>query len=163
MEMESEECSICLNSLPKFSSKFSRAVCCGKGMHDKCRDGVLASSMSQKQKDHCVMCRTKYPESAEETVKQLRLWVEKGKAWAQSLLGERYEFGLGVEQSYQRARELYELSASQGYASAQNNLGVMFEHGLGVLLFRRWLACIPPPKSFRHLECIVGFTIIHTC
>ena len=63
---EEEECSICLDSLQMYgSTKFARASCCGKGIHIKCRDGVLASvlasSLSAKQKRHCVMCRTKYP------------------------------------------------------------------------------------------------------
>ena len=132
MEMESEECSICLNSLPKFSSKFSRAVCCGKGMHDKCRDGVLASSMSNKQKNHCVMCLTKYPASDKEKIEQLRPWVEKGKAWAQNMLAQMYKDGAGVEQSDQRAKELYELAANQGKASAQNILAEMYREGRGV-------------------------------
>ena len=88
-----EECSICLDDLQKYGSNFSIATCCGKGMHHKCRDELLVSSMSFEQKRHCVMCRTKYPDSAEETVEQLRPWVEKGKAWAQNILGERYRDG----------------------------------------------------------------------
>ena len=47
------------------------------------------------------------------------------------MLGSRYEHGLGVDQSHQRARELYELAASQGYADAQYNLGNMC-NGQGV-------------------------------
>jgi len=130
MHQEEEECSICLDS--RGGLKFSTAACCGKGMHDKCRDGVLASSMSFDQKNRCVMCRTKYPASDMEGVEQLRPWVEKGKAWAQSLLAQKYYHGVGVDQSYQQAKELFELSVSQGNASAQYNLGTMFERGLGV-------------------------------
>ena len=129
---EEEECSICLDDLPQDPTKYARAVCCGKGMHIKCRDGVMASSMSHKQKRHCVMCRTKYPDSAEETVEQLRPWVEKGKAWAQCMLGDKNEDGIGVDQSYQQAVELYELAARQGYAIAQLNLGVLYVNGQGV-------------------------------
>ena len=40
--------------------------------------------------------------------------------------------GLGVEQSYQQARELYELAAAQGDANAQYNLGNMYAKGHGV-------------------------------
>ena len=58
--------------------------------------------------------------------------MRKGIAWAQSTLGNRYEHGVGVDQSYQRARELFELSATQGNASAQYELGVMNHHGQGV-------------------------------
>ena len=71
------------------------------------------------------MCRTKYPGSDKEQIEQLRPWVEKGKAWAQSMLGQMYRDGVGVDQSYPRARELFELSASQGWATAQYALGVM--------------------------------------
>jgi len=131
--VEEEECSICLDDLRKYgTSKFSRAPCCGKGMHHKCRGGVLVSSMSLKQKRHCVMCRTKYPRSNKEEIEQLRPWVEKGKAWAQCNLGEKYYDGQGVDQSYQQARELYEMSADQGEANAQYNLGVMYHEGQSV-------------------------------
>jgi len=130
---EEEECSICLDDLRKYGdSKFSRPPCCGKGMHNKCRDGMWASSMSFKQKSQCVMCRTKYPTSVEEELEQLRPWVEKGKAWAQSMLGQRYRDGNGVDQSHQQAKELFELSASQGNISAQYNLGSMYHDGQGV-------------------------------
>ena len=101
-------------------------------MHFKCRDGINASTMTDKQKDQCVMCRTRYPESEGEIVEQLRPWVEKGKAWAQSMLGQKYRDGLGVDQSYQQARELFELSANQGDTMAHYNLGVMYSAGQGV-------------------------------
>ena len=129
---EEEECPICLDSLPKDPTKYAHTSCCGKGIHIKCRDGVLASSMSFEQKNQCVMCRTRYPGSEKELIEQLRPWVEKGKAWAQFMLGNKYDNGIGVEQSNQQARELYELAASQGYAHAQYNLGVMYRDGQGV-------------------------------
>ena len=79
------------------------------------------------------MCRTKHPAAgSKEIFERLRRWVEKGKAWAQSLLGDKYKFGKGVDQSYQQARELFELSASQGNISAQHNLGLMYYHGQDV-------------------------------
>ena len=130
---EEEECSICMDDLRMYGiNTYSRAPCCGKGIHDKCRGGVLKSSLSKKQKSQCVMCRTKYPTSEKEAVKQLRPWVEKGKAWAQCSLGQRYEHGKGVNQSYQQAVELYEFAAGQGDAMAQYNLGHMFKDGHGV-------------------------------
>ena len=55
----------------------------------------------KEQKDHCPLCRTEYPESDEEVIEQLRSWVEKGKAWAQCSLGDKYYNGvIGVDQSY---------------------------------------------------------------
>ena len=129
---EEELCSICLDSLPRLASKFVRMTCCGKGLHKKCYDNIFKSSMSYKQKAQCIMCRTKHPRTHKESVEQLRPWVEKGKAWAQCSLGQRYLNGEGVDQSYQRAKELYELAANQGQATAQYNLGVMYNRGQGV-------------------------------
>jgi len=103
-------------------------TCCGKGLHDKFRDGVLASS--EEQKGRCVMCRTKYSASgSKEDIEELRRWAEKGKAWAQCMLGCRYAAGAGVDQFYQQARELYELSARQGFAAAHYNLGLIYADG----------------------------------
>ena len=129
---DEEVCSICLNSLPKLAIKFTRMECCGKGLHNKCYANIYKSSMSHKLKNQCIMCRTENPRSEEEQVEGVRRWADKGKAWAQSALGQKYEHGLGVEQSYQQARELYELSANQGQAVAQYNLGCMYNNGQGV-------------------------------
>ena len=129
---EEDVCPVCIEPLQKDSSKFSRMACCGKGMHLWCYEGIKVSSLSQEQKISCPLCRTKYPESDEEEIEKLRPWVEKGKAWAQSMLGQRYDNGVGVEQSYQQAKELFELSASQGNISAQYNLGLIYHKGQGV-------------------------------
>jgi len=131
-EEEEDDCPICNESLPKLSANYTRVTCCGKGMHDKCSDNIFKSSMSQKQKNQCIICRTERPKSAQEHIERVRRWVEKGKAWAQELLGDMYYRGVGVDQSYQRAAELRELAARQGHATAQYNLGVMYANGLGV-------------------------------
>ena len=101
-------------------------------MHLWCYKEIHASSLSHEQKNTCPFCRAKYPTSKEETIEWLRPWVEKGKAWAQDMLGDMYRDGVGVEQSYQRARELYELAASQGFAEVQYSLGLMYREGHGV-------------------------------
>ena len=116
-EEEDDPCAICNESLPKLSSNLTCMICCGKATHDKCHDNIYASSMSDEQKSRCIMCRTKHAAAgSKEEIDRLRRWVEKGKAWAQSILGQRYRDGVGVEQSHQQARELYELAASQGEA-----------------------------------------------
>ena len=88
--------------------------------------------MSDKQKNQCIMCRTMGAKSEEEQTERVRRWANKGKAWAQSVLGSKYEHGDGVDQSDQRAKELYELAATQGHANAQFNLGVLYAAGQGV-------------------------------
>jgi len=129
---EEDVCPVCIEALQKNANKFIRYTCCGKGIHKWCDEGIDASSLSYEQKRSCPLCRTKFPKSDEETVEQLRPWVEKGKAWAQNSLGQMYRDGEGVDQSYQHARDLFELAASQGNAIAQYNLGVMYSKGQGV-------------------------------
>jgi len=123
---------MCLDSLPQLSSNFVRMECCGKGMHKKCYDDIKKSSMSQKQKNQCIMCRTVGPKTEEEQTERVRRWADKGKAWAQSMLGGKYYLGKGVDQSYQQAKELLELAATQGNVEAQCSLGIMYQEGQGV-------------------------------
>jgi len=129
---EEDVCPVCIEALQKDTKKFVRNLCCGKGIHIWCNEGIKVSSLSLEQKTSCPLCRAKYPNTGEETVEQIRRWVEKGKAWAQNMLGQKYHHGLGVDQSYQQAKELYELAATQGNASAQFTLGLMYENGHGV-------------------------------
>jgi len=134
-EEEEDECSICNESLPKLKlpTTFARMTCCGKGTHKICYDNIYKSSMSNEQKNRCIMCRTKHAVAgSKEKINQIRRWVEKGKAWAQCALGQKYDLGVGVEQSCQRAAELFELAASQGNVMAQFNLGNMCREGRGV-------------------------------
>ena len=105
---EEDVCPVCIEALQKDSNKFIRYTCCGKGIHKWCDEGIDASSLSDEQKNSCPLCRTKFPKSDEEKIEQLRPWVEKGKTWAQCMLGGKYCNGVGVDQSYQQARELYE-------------------------------------------------------
>ena len=126
---EEDVCPVCIEPLQKDPKKFTRNICCGKGMHFWCFEGIKVSSLSDEQKGRCPLCRAKYPESLEESVKQLRPWVEKGKAWAHAMLGNRHYNGVGVEQSYQQARELFELAARP---HARFNLGLMYARGQGV-------------------------------
>jgi hypothetical protein len=81
----------------------------------------------------CNNCGADYRKvTSKKRIKQLCQWAEKGKTWAQSMLAAKYAQGNGVEQSYQRARELFELAASQGDACSLNHLGRMYFQGEGV-------------------------------
>ena len=131
-EEEEDVCPVCIEALQKNATKFVRFTCCGKGIHIWCDEGIKVSSLSDEQKNSCPLCRAKDPSSNEEHIERLRPWVEKGKAWAQSVLGDKYHDGVGVDQSYQQAKELYELAADRGDTDAQYNLGQMYYKGLGV-------------------------------
>ena len=55
-----------------------------------------------------------------------------GDLRAANSLANLYYLGLGVDQNYDRASQLYLQSAAAGVADAQLNLGNMFKQGLGV-------------------------------
>ena len=57
--------------------------------------------------------------------------AEQGYAAAETALGDAFQSGTGVSQSYSDAIEWYTKAAKQGFAIAQNSLGVMYEQGLG--------------------------------
>jgi hypothetical protein len=62
----------------------------------------------------------------------LRQRAESGDTVAQLLLGEDYDFGRDVRQSYTEAAKWYQMAAEHGDAIAQNNLGSFYQYGLGV-------------------------------
>ena len=83
---EGDCCSICLDPLPEDDAEFTRWICCGNGMHDYCCNDLDSMGMG----DSCPLCRADVPSTGEETVKQLRPWVKKGKAWAQEHMAGMY-------------------------------------------------------------------------
>ena len=103
-------------------------ACCGNGLHKHCSEDLSSIEVGRS----CPLCRAKAPTSAEEEIKQLRPWVKKKKAWALAMMGQKYQNGIGVKQSYEMARRLYEQAAQQGDAHAMYNLGVMHKLGQGV-------------------------------
>ena len=92
-EEEEDVCPVCIEPLQKDPTKFMRFTCCGKGIHKWCNEEIKVSSLSQEQKDCCPLCRTEHPGSDEETIERLGPWVEKGKAWAQMMMGDKYRDG----------------------------------------------------------------------
>lgn len=59
--------------------------------------------------------------------------AEKGDAEAQFYLGERYYFGRGLPQDYEKAATWFLRSAEQGYSEAQWYIGKLYYRGEGVL------------------------------
>ena len=127
-EEQGDECPICLEVLPKDATQFSRWTCCGNGIHNDC----FKDMQNMKMSGTCPFCRAKTPTSYEEQVNHLRPWVKKKKAWAMAMMGQHYKDGTGVKQSYEMARNLFELAVQQGDATAMFNLGVMYTKGEGV-------------------------------
>jgi len=131
-EEDREDCPICTDALPKLSAQFTRYTCCGKGLHNKCNTDLETNkSMTNEQKDTCIMCRAKVVElGSKVNIERLREWVKKGKAWAMSMLAAQYKNGVGVKQSDKKAIDLYEMAAKRGHATAQCNLGFYYDQGI---------------------------------
>lgn len=58
--------------------------------------------------------------------------AERNDAYSQALLGDRFYYGNGVEQSYQKAAVWFEKAAQQGEPMSQYNLAGCYETGRGV-------------------------------
>lgn len=71
------------------------------------------------------------PAKDENEIARLTPLAEKGDAKAQYDLANMYMDGKGVEQEFDKAMRLYELSASQGCVEAQHYLGVIYDKGRG--------------------------------
>jgi len=121
-----------MDELQVDSGTFARLACCGKGMHKHCEEGINRSKMSQALKSRCPECRQKKPRSEKEMAKQLRVWVDKNKPWAQTSLATSYKVGEGVPQSYEKAIEYYTMAIKQGDPNAMYSLAGMYAQGQGV-------------------------------
>jgi len=58
--------------------------------------------------------------------------AEQGNAYAQSMLGDMYQYGKGVPENDRTAAKWYTKAAEQGNAYAQADLGYMYTYGEGV-------------------------------
>ena len=126
-------CCICLEKVPIDLTKYFRQTCCGKGIHIHCYNEIMRSGMSKEQKSNCPHCREfDWPEDSPEDVLRLQKWSDKGKAWAQTLLGTCYRQGTGIEQSHSKAFDLYKMAAEQDDPNAMVCLGLMYRNGYGV-------------------------------
>ena len=65
-------------------------------------------------------------------LKGLEPLARDGFAAAEFRLGQMYDNGLGVEQSYARAARWYRRAAEQGYGPAEERLGQLYAAGSGV-------------------------------
>lgn len=66
-----------------------------------------------------------------EDFSNIKASAEANEPEAQFKLGQLYEFGKGVEQSFENALIWYQKAADSGLAAAQYNLGLLYEHGRG--------------------------------
>jgi TPR repeat protein len=132
-EEEPDVCCICLDELPTDVSKLCRYTCCGKTCCFECQKNVQKSTMPDELKNRCHQCRKPTPENDKEQIERLREWLDKGEAWAQSMMASWYRDGrFGLTQSYVMARMLFEKAVAQGDPYAMFDLALMYENGQGV-------------------------------
>jgi hypothetical protein len=70
--------------------------------------------------------------NSESLIMDIHKAAEQGDANSQCELGEMYQEGEGVKQSYAEAAKWYRKAAEQGHENAQYNLGLMYQEGGGV-------------------------------
>ena len=127
-----DHCCVCVKDLPVDAASFARMTCCGKAIHNHCKDTFFESSLSQEPNDKCPRCQVELFATDEELFGLARGWADKGKAWAQFLVGNKYRSGDGVKQSYEKAIEYYTLALHQGDPNAIYELADMYYEGQGV-------------------------------
>ena len=131
-EDEWEECPICMEPTNFDAITAQWWVCCGQRMCVKCEKGHNKYE-STGVRPLCPFCRT--PEIGANQPKhqsQLIMWAEKGKSWAQAILGDIYRDGEDVEKSMEKAIFYYNLAAEQAHSGSQGWLGHIYLNGEGV-------------------------------
>ncbi|KAJ1456135.1 hypothetical protein M885DRAFT_400793, partial [Pelagophyceae sp. CCMP2097] len=147
-------CAICLDVLPIEGNRQTFYSCCCKTIctvcHVKCNE----------YDERCPLCRSPPPKSADEWLRRMQKHVDKGNAEAQIMLGSEYrDGGMGIQQNFKRAVQLYERAAAQGHAIAQSEIGFCYALGEGVkidlktaaLWYRRAAA-----QGFPRAQCHLG-------
>ena len=127
--LSDEECSICLDFLPKFASDFARLSCCGQGLHLHCSAQLSNSNAGE----NCPLCRGYIHElGSHGELIEITTWANNGKPWAQNLLAQMYKDGSSVAQNWKTAIHWYTVSANQGYPESQQALAIRYREGQGV-------------------------------
>ena len=68
----------------------------------------------------------------EKAFRLLKPYADEGNAKAQNIIGQLYQYGLGVKQDLPKAVILHKLSAEQGDKYSQYSLGQLYQNGQGV-------------------------------
>ena len=99
-------------------------------------DGVVTDQeLRQQTIEHDFSAYVEALEDTELIEKAAELYqraADQGDALAQAHLGLLYEFGDGVDLSYEKALEYFRMSADQGNSIGQWGMGQMYQFGLGV-------------------------------
>ena len=122
---DDDDCCLCLETLPKLTSKLSILTCCGKALHLKCGKKVMASKTHHKLS--CFLCRAPAPKNKQEHMSRVKVLNGRGKPWSFHMMGDILSEQHGP--SSKEALEYYEISAKKGYPESQYNLGYAYGSG----------------------------------
>ena len=75
-------CCICLEVLPLDQNVRINLSCCGKCLHITCNEKYRRTSA------HCALCRAELPSTNKEHIVNLLVWLDAGKAWAQTVCSQ---------------------------------------------------------------------------
>ena len=161
---ETDTCHRCLEVMAPLTWRGDeryRAVCCGNQMCGSCwtaqlqkrealsrrvadlkqtpRDRVDAADAREllaelERSDQCDLCRAAAPHSPEAAAAAVRHHAEAGKAWAQYMLGNKYQSGSGVPKDHACAFEWFHKAATSPTPppNAAQALGSAYLAGAGV-------------------------------
>ena len=99
-------------------------TCCGKQVCHACDDADL---VFDQKTGKCLMCST----MSTGRIGVIKKSAKGGRAWAQQLLGEQYEYGESVSESAHDALRWYRKAASQGHPLALRSLSFFYRTGQG--------------------------------
>jgi tetratricopeptide (TPR) repeat protein len=100
--------------------------CCGKTIcrgcvHSFCKSGNIAK---------CPFCSARMGKTVDEQVEEMMKRVETNDAGAMFALGSHYHYGnLGLQQDWERAKELWTQAAKLGSSKADFSLGTFYGEG----------------------------------
>ncbi|KAJ1461382.1 hypothetical protein M885DRAFT_611658 [Pelagophyceae sp. CCMP2097] len=119
-------CAICLDVFPGEAGAQTFLDCCCKRLCTACSDECL------RHDERCPLCRAPPSDSNADSTRRLQEHAARGNAEARVQLGCAFRKGeMGLEQSFERAFQMYELAAAQGHAGAQSELGMLYDQGAG--------------------------------
>ena len=100
-------------------------------MCTKCDANQILTNKGKEQ--NCPFCRTPAIYANDPKYEsQVLIWAEKGKSWAQCILGDLYYYEEYVKKNIEKAFYYYNLAADQGHPIAQGKLGDIYLEGEGV-------------------------------
>jgi len=154
----SEDCPICMQTLPSLQSGSRFKLCCGKMICSGCIHANKEMQLKKmKHLDLCPFCRAPTPQGVKNTFEATKKQADAGHAAAINAMGGYYQRGEhGLPQDNDKALELYRQAAELGDATSHYNIGKAYMLGEGVEISMKrathyWeLAAIRGIREARH-------------